>query len=207
MKSISAVLAFFLFTGLLGALPQEAKNASPIGVGEVVPSVTVQTIDGESRNLASLTAGQPSVLIFYRGSWCPYCNRHLAALAGVENDLEKLGYRILAISPDMPAGLREAATKNALGYTLLSDSSANAIKAFGLAFKVDPKTRKMYAKHGIDLQKASGNDHYILPVPAVYLVDKDGRIQFQYSNPDYSIRLSAKDLMKAASDLTGVGPN
>ncbi|HKJ90474.1 MAG TPA: peroxiredoxin-like family protein [Oceanipulchritudo sp.] len=200
MKPIPAILTLLLSASILGALPQEAKKVSPIGVGESIPPVTVQTIDGESRNLASLSAGKPCVLIFYRGSWCPYCNRHLSALAGIEDDLEDLGYRILAVSPDRPAGLKEAVAENKLGYTLLSDSSAEAIKAFGLAFEVDEKTRKMYARHGIDLNKASGEEHYMLPVPAVYLVDKEGRIQFHYSNPDHSVRLSAKDLIKAARD-------
>lgn len=200
MKPIPAILTLLLSASILGALPREAKNATPIGIGESIPSVTVQTVDGESRNLASLIAGQASVLIFYRGSWCPYCNRHLSALAGIEDDLEELGYRILAVSPDRPAGLKEAAADNMLGYTLLSDSSAEAVQAFGLAFEVDEKTRKMYAKHGIDLNKASGEAHYILPVPAVYLIDKEGRIQFNYSNPDHSVRLSANDLMKAARE-------
>ncbi|MFO7725848.1 MAG: peroxiredoxin-like family protein [Oceanipulchritudo sp.] len=198
MKPIPAILTCLLSASMLGALPREAKNVSPLGLGETIPSVTVQTVGGESRNLASLTAGQPSVLVFYRGSWCPYCNRHLSALAGIEDDLADLGYRILAVSPDRPAGLKEAATENKLGYTLLSDSSAEAAKAFGLAFEVDEKTRTIYANHGIDLNKASGQDHYILPVPAVYLVDKEGRVQFHYSNPDHSVRLSPKDLMKAA---------
>ena len=73
-------------------------------------------------------------MIVYRGGWCPYCNLHLAALRKVEQPLKEMGFQIIAISPDKPEELMKTDEKHTLGYTLLSDSSATAIKALGLLF-------------------------------------------------------------------------
>ena len=71
-------------------------------------------------------------------------------------------------------------------------------KAFGLAYKVDKATMKELQGFGIDLFKASGQDHGLLPVPAAYIVGVDGVIKFQYVNPDYKIRVDPELLLDAA---------
>jgi peroxiredoxin len=188
-----------LFTSLaFAAVPDNAEDTVPLETGNPVPQVNVRTIEGKTVDLSTLTSDKPSILIFYRGSWCPYCNKHLASLVDVEDDLKALGYQLLAISPDKPEGLKEAAESNNLGYTLLSDSSADAAEAFGLAFKVGLPTRTLYKGYGIDLEKASGETHHILPVPAVYLTDAKGIIHYKYTNPDYKLRLSPEELLEAA---------
>ena len=197
-KPISSSLLIILSTLAWADVPNRAEDTVPLETGNPVPSVELQTIDGAPVNLANLAGKMPSVIVFYRGSWCPYCNKHLAALADVQEDLNNLGYQLLAISPDKPQFLKEAIEENDLSYTLLSDSSAHAAKAFGLAFKVGPATRTLYKGYGIDLVQASGQDHHILPVPAVYLIDAGGTIQFKYTNPDYKVRLSGEALLKAA---------
>jgi peroxiredoxin len=184
-------------------VPDKAEDTQPLETGNRIPSVELQTVDGETVNLAAQVFRKPSIIVFYRGSWCPYCNEHLASLVDIEDDLTSLGYQVLAISPDKPENLKEAIEKNDLNYMLLSDSSAEAAQAFGLAFKVGAATRLLYKGYGIDLEEASGEDHHILPVPAVYLVDKNGILQFRYTNPDYKVRLSADDLLEAAKAHAG----
>jgi hypothetical protein len=73
-----------------------------------------------------------------------------------------------------------------------------AAKAFGLAFRVDDELYERYKGFNIDLENASGETHHLLPVPAVLIIGKDGRIRFQYVNPDYKIRLDAQVLLAAA---------
>jgi peroxiredoxin len=90
-----------------------------------------------------------------------------------------------------------------LTYTVLSDSTTEAAQAFGLAFQVDAETFKKFKGYGIDLEDASGEDHHILPVPAVFLVGTDGVILFDYINPDYRVRIDPETLLEAARDNAG----
>lgn len=180
-------------------LAPSPKDIVPLTVGATVPTAMVTTLDGAPADLAALVREKPTVLIFYRGSWCPYCNTHLAALAELEPQLLALGFQILAVSPDGAAGLKKATEKNHLGYRLLSDTAGNAARAFGVAFRVDEKTVKTYTGYGIALAPIPGEtDAFWLPVPAVFIVGRDGAIQFAHTDPNYKARLSATDLLAAA---------
>lgn len=175
-----------------------AEQVRPLGVGDVVPAVEVRTVGGEAVDLRSVVDRQRAVLVFYRGGWCPYCNTQLAGLRTAEGELAGLGYRLVAISPDKPEKLSESIAEQDLHYTLLSDSTAAAIKAFGLAFRVDDDTLARYRGFGIDLDEAAGAGHHLLPVPAVYVVGEGGKIEFAYWNPDYRQRLEPDKLVAAA---------
>jgi len=170
-------------------------------VGQSIPNVNLITPDSTAFNLNFACAKQPTILTFYRGGCCPYCNRHLEALQAIEPDLLKLGYQIIAISPDRPEVMREHADEKGFHYLLLSDSDMTAAKAFGLAFRVDEATLTKYTtKLNIDIEADSGYDHHLLPVPAVFIVGKDGIIKYSYVNPNYKIRIEPDVLLKAAED-------
>src|SRR5579859_241096 len=114
------------------------------------------------------------------------------------SQFSELGFQIIAISPDQPSKHHETIEKQNIRFTLLSDSSMTASKAFGIAYRVDEATLKALAEHGIDLQAASGQAHHLLPVPAVFVVPSNGIIQFEYINPDYSVRAHPELLSVAA---------
>jgi len=182
------------------AVPTDAKEVNPVEAGATAPNVALTKADGSQVHLHDLVADDPAVLVFYRGGWCPYCNRHLAALGQIEDDLRELGYRIHAVSMDKPEKVAEAAAEAEFNYALYSDATAQAAKAFGLAFKVSTATNLKLRAFGINLEEASGEDHRILPVPAVFLIGRGGRIDFRYYNPDYKERLSGEALLEAARE-------
>lgn len=200
LRSFISVLAFSILPlGLRAGLASSAAEAMPLPIGSPVPAVTLQAIDGSAFDLAAAVAQKPTVLVFYRGGWCPYCNKHLAALAEIEPQLLELGYQILAVSPDDAQGLQTAADKNHLNYRLLSDSAMQASAAFGVAFRVDEKTVAAYRGYGIELKAVPGAaDARWLPVPAVFVLGRDGVIKFVHSDPDYKVRLSAAAVLAAA---------
>lgn len=175
-----------------------AEDTRPLGVGDRVPDAELTSPDGATMRFRKIASASPTVLIFYRGGWCPYCNRHLAEVGSVEGDLRQMGYQIVAVSPDSPASLKESLSKQELGYRLYSDSDMVLARGFGLAFHVDDATIEKYKGYGIDLDKATGRPHHDLPVPAVFIVDKTGVIRFAHTNPDYKVRLSAADVLNAA---------
>ena len=194
------VLALALAACLLGAAEPppavvDAAQAVPIAVGATMPAATVKDVEGTAVDLATVWAEKPAVLVFYRGSWCPFCVRHLAALGGITKNLEDLGWTLVAISPDQPAKL---APPEPDGIRRLSDQDALLMRGLGLAFTVDEDTRVKYKGYGIDLEEASGRSHFILPVPAVILVDRGGVVRFIHADADYRQRLDPAKVLEAA---------
>jgi len=177
---------------------KSAEDVCPLKAGQKVPDPVLWSIDDKEESLSEILNGKPTVLVFYRGGWCPYCNMQLSELRKIEKQIIDMGYQLIAISMDTPENLKASLDKDKLNYELYSDSKANAVIAFGLAFRVDDKTIEKYKSFGLDLEKASGEKHHILPVPSVYIVGKDGVIKFEYSNPDYKVRLKSELLLDAA---------
>jgi peroxiredoxin len=203
MKSVLlALLLSMLSVGAHAEFAMSAEQVRPLLIGAAAPAAVALTdVDGKATSLAAVTKGRASVLVFYRGGWCPYCNLQLADLRNLVKPLKEKNVALIAISPDQASELFKSVKKNSLDYVLLSDASATLIEAFGIGFKVDDMTKKKYAEYGIDLAKASGQDHSVLPAPSVFIVDAAGKVQFSYVNPDYSVRLSSKVVLAALDDL------
>ena len=201
MHMIKTILfsLFVLFIGLeMQAQDNTAEEICPILIGTELPDAKVTDIDGNSVQVSDLVKDKPTMMIVYRGSWCPYCNRHFGKLQEIEEELMEMGFQIMALSPDKPENLNKTIKKNDLTYTLVSDSKMNLIDALGLSFKVDDKTLKKYKLYGINLEKASGESHNRLPVPAILIVNAEGIVTFTYVNPDYSVRADAGLVLAAA---------
>jgi peroxiredoxin len=174
------------------------EKATSLPVGAAIPDVTVQDAEGNDVSLRALAAKQKTALIFYRGGWCPFCNKHLKDVQDMKEEIEAAGYQIAAISPDTPDKVREAVDKGAVDYLLLSDGDMEAARAFRVAFIVDEKTRARYKQMlNFDFADAQGNVHNSLPVPAFFLIDTDGKVTFEFHDPDYKVRLSQDEIRKA----------
>lgn len=184
-----------LFAQAQAQLPENPQDIAPLLVGEAMPEMQLTGADGQSYATGQLLAQKPTVLIFYRGGWCPYCNRHLSAVGMLEEQLLELGYQVVAVSPDAPEKLKGSQEKQGLNYTLLSDANGSFTQAAGLAFQAPEKYRKMLAEH-------SGNKNTgFLPVPALFILDKEGKILFEHVNPDYSVRIDDAVLLAVAKAL------
>jgi peroxiredoxin len=185
-----------------GAVPLRAEDVRPVGEGMPAPTAVLRNASGAPLDLAVTYAQAPTLLIFYRGGWCPFCSAHLGEIASREDELRHLGVQILGVSPDRPEKLRESIEDRTLGYQLLSDSDMRLTSAFGLAFRVADDEVARYAGAGFDLEEASGHDHHLLPVPAVYLIDTQGRVRFAHWDPDYRQRIAFEELLAEVRELT-----
>ncbi|MEW5850785.1 MAG: peroxiredoxin-like family protein [Myxococcota bacterium] len=181
--------------------PASAEDTCPLKVGSVIPALTLTAADGKPFDFKAEVAKQPTLFVFYRGGWCPFCNAQLSKLTEIEPELKKLGVQVVAVSPDQTTFLRESTQKHTLSYRLVSDHMGEAIKAFGLAYRVDDATVAKLKSYKMDIEAASGQRHRLLPVPAAYLVGTDGVVRFAYANPDYKVRADPDLLLVAARKL------
>ena len=175
-----------------------ARDVQPLLAGMQAPVFTVRDVNNDIFRYEPAKQARPVVLTFFRGGWCPYCNLHLSELRLAEEKLKDMGFDIWFISIDKPELLLESLDDPSIGYTIYSDSSLSATRAFGLAFRVDDELNEKYLSYDIDLERASGEDHHVLPAPATYIIGADGVINFAYINPDYKVRLHPDVLLVAA---------
>lgn len=200
MAVISALVTAVSCSAPQTDIPDNPKNVSPLLIGSEVPDITLSDPQGEMISLSGI-AGQNTLVVFYRGGWCPFCSAELSALAEIEEELYKNGITIVGISPDSPEYLKDSLNDLDTGFTLLSDSDMVASKAFGIAFKESEETVAKLKENGMDLEERSGKDHHLLPVPSVFLINDEGRIEFQYVNPNYKKRIDHKILVAAADAM------
>ena len=195
---MSAGLALGLaLTAAAAPSPGDPAKVKPLAVGADAPAFTVREADGKPFKFVPGKLSKPTMLIFYRGGWCPYCNAHLKDLRTAVPQVTALGLDVLFLSTDRPEILRSS-LKEPVEYHLLSDNEVNAARAFGIAFRMDDVTYAKYKSYGLDLEETQGAKHHELPVPAVFIVDGKGKIRFAHTNADYTQRLPAADVVKAA---------
>jgi peroxiredoxin len=180
--------------GTVGRIAASDQDVTPLETGARVPPLVLKTSEGKSFDLNAALARKPTILIFYRGGWCPFCMRQLSGIQGVLDLLDEAGWQVLAISPDKPEQLARTAESDQLTFPLLSDSDAAAIKAFGLAFQASASQFKT-------LEDYSGATHHAIPIPAVYLVGTDGTVKFVHHDPDYKVRMNPSEVLDKARSL------
>ena len=190
-----ALFAIGLSVHAQNDLPKLATEIAPLLIGEKIPNFNLKSVENKSVNLTELISKKRTVLVFYRGGWCPYCNAHLAALGEAEKQLLDLGYQIIAISPDAPKSLKVTDDKEKLNYLLLSDSTGELSKAVGIAYQA-PENYKSTITKG-----SEGVNSSFLPVPAVFILNVNGEIEFEYITPNFKNRISNDLLIAVAKSL------
>ena len=197
MKKIIVSISIFLiaFTTSFAQVADKAENVTPLKVGDKVPATEITSLDNTKTSLQEIAKSKPTVVLFYRGGWCPYCNKHLAAVGESKDKILALGYQIIGISPDSPEELKKSVAKNELSYDLYSDADGSLMTAMGIAFKAPGKYSNMLSKYSGD------QNSELLPVPSLFLVGENGNIIYEYVNADYKTRLSPEELIKKLESI------
>ena len=186
-----------MMEGATADLKATGIETQALQVGDQAPDITLPDATGRLVRLADLWKENVTVLIFYRGGWCPYCNLELRAWQKQLDALTQLGGKLIAISPQTPDNSLSTAEKNELAYPVLSDSALTAAHGFGIAFEMPQPLIDLYSKVGNDLPVLNGNGRWALPLPATYVVGRDGVIQFAHIESDYRMRAEPTDVLHA----------
>lgn len=183
----------------LGALKTAKRK------GQTAPEFELPASSGELIRLSTLLSKGPAIIAFYRGQWCPFCNRELHDLQKHKVEFAKRAATLVAISPQTPTNSELTAVKDKLDFLVLSDLSNKVARDFGLVYKVDRHLNRLYKTFGIDLKKYNGNDSGELPIPATYVVNQKGEIVYAHVNSDIKKRAPAEEIVEVLDRQKMIG--
>jgi peroxiredoxin len=161
---------------------------SAVKVGSTAPNFTLPDLEGGNWELAKALRSGPVVLKFYRGSWCPYCNIELRAYQSRLSEFRKRQGTFVAVSPEKPDLGQAFVTKEQIEFPVLSDFKNVVARQFGLEFTVDEALRNLMKEFGNNLTEKNGEESWILPVPGTFVISSDGRIEYGFAEPDFTVR-------------------
>jgi len=175
-------------------LGQDTIKATPKGLetGSIAPYFSGYDHNQNPVALSHLTSKGKVVLFFYRGYWCGICNAYLANFQDSLSLITDLGANVIAVAPETADFQERTIVKNNLSITVMSDSAQTIMRQYDVAYDVNENYQK---NMGINLQKVNGKA--VLPVPATYIIDKQGRIIKKFFNPDFTNRASVAEIVKA----------
>ena len=162
---------------------------------------TLPNARGEQVSSEELRRQGPVVLSFYRGGWCPYCSMELKALQSVNAEIEAIGARLVAISPQLPDESLSTAEKNDLEFEVLSDVNSEVADQYGLTFSLDEDLRPIYKNWGADVAAVNDDPDCKLPLPATYVISQDGKIVHSFVEEDYTERLEPDEILDSLRNL------
>lgn len=165
-------------------------------VGSQVPNVFFRDENLKSVYLTDLLKEHHLVLSFFRGTWCPYCNLELISLAKINNEIEKRGARLVAVSPELHRYSEDTLKKNKIDFPVFTDLNNKAADEFGLVFNLSPEYREIYQTLNIHLNILNSENNWTLPMPATFIISKDGVITSTYVNADYTQRMEPNDILE-----------
>lgn len=170
-------------------------------VGAQFPDVALPTAEGELARLADWWRQGPLVVTFFRGEWCPYCRLMLAALEEALPAIEALGATLVAVTPETGGRALAAKRRHGNRYEMLSDVDCGLGLDCGVVFQAPAVYRDMLLGFGNDLAERHGNNAWFLPVPATFVLDREGIVRWRFAEVDFTRRAEPADILAALRAL------
>jgi peroxiredoxin len=165
-------------------------------VGDEAPNVPLTTSENKKVTLKDFYEKQPVVVIFYRGYWCPICNKYLTEFAEKATRIEDAGAKIIAISSESYENTTKTIAKNKIDFTVISDLDGSIMEAFDVKFDVTKEYQGMIQdKLGASISETNANKEGVLPVPATFIIDTNGKIIYKQFDPDYKNRATIEEIL------------
>ena len=191
MKRLIMSICFFLAVYTVSA--QEAPEG--LFMASKAPDFKAKDQNGNEIHLKDLLKKGKVVLVFYRGQWCPYCNKELSKLQDSLQFIIDKGATLIAVSPEKPEMVAMTVEKTKATYSILYDKELKIMKAYDVEYELQENTVTRYRNAGLDIEKMNGDNGKYLPVPAVYIIDKESTVTYRFFEPDYKKRPNVKDIL------------
>ena len=180
---------------MIARLADNGVGLSAPELGQAIPEFVLPDETGRLVTLPQLLASGPLVISFNRGHWCPYCRLNIDALARAHPEIAALGAQIVAISPET---VQWSAALNAFAnapFAILSDVDGGYALEVNLLFWIGDEKREALAAIGNDLARFQGNETWMLPIPATFIVDREGLVRARHVDPDYRRRMEIDEML------------
>ena len=191
--------ANILFGGQIGPANQALRvRTNAIGVGDKAPDFSLPMAGGGAWSLAEHLAQNrysSLVMVFYRGTWCGYCNIYLRGLLGSRSLLSDANAALIAVSPEAAPVSSDNATTAGSTFPVLIDQGGKIAEQFGLTFEMDDAAKKILKGSSIDLEKRNADGRWILPVPGTFVIDRSGHIAYAHVDADYRNRPEPQEIV------------
>ena len=188
------VLAFFCLIAL--SLKAQEKPEG-LFINSKAPDFTAKDQQGNPVRLKEILKNGPVVLVFYRGYWCPYCNKYLRKLEDSLQLIKEKGAQLIAVTPERPENIAKTVEKTKAGYTIVFDENMKIMKGYEVAYEVDEKTIARYKRADIDLGAVNGQKNAVfLPIPAIYIISREGTVVYRFFDTDYKKRATVKEILE-----------
>jgi peroxiredoxin len=177
-------------------LKERHLSVGILPVGSKIPEFQLQDHDGKSVSSSDLLAEGPLVLCFIRGRWCPFCVAQMEAMNLVLPEIEQAGATLAAISPQTVQQSFFMRDQHKLRFPLLSDAGNKVEWQFGLPYRVPDEQKAIYQRAFVNLPFVNGDDSWELPIPATYIIDRDGTVLYASANEDYTERPEPVEIVR-----------
>ena len=169
---------------------ESGLESRAIQPGEAIRDFELPDATGAMVKSLELRTRGPLLIVFYRGGWCPFCNLTIQAFQERYSEIANRGVTLVAISPQTPDHSLMLQEKHSLRFPVLSDSGNKVAQQFGIVFELDRDLRVVQEQFGVDISSFNGDHSFQLPVPAVFLVSKDGKVLDSFVEVNYMKRLA-----------------
>lgn len=188
---------FEVFGQSIEELKTKNIEENSIQIGELMPEFSLINAYGKKISSTDILKKGKIILAFYRGSWCPYCNLELKFLQDNISKIKGKKSVLVAISPQSPDYSLTMVEKNNLEFEMLTDHNNDFAKKLGIVFQLQDFVLPYYQNLGIDLSVFNKNNENTLPVPAVFVVDENGKVVYKFLDVNYMNRINVEELIQA----------
>ena len=177
-------------------LQKKKIEEKSIKLGEIMPEFLLPNVKNEIINSNEILKNGKMIIAFYRGSWCPYCNLELKMLQDHLTKIKDKKATVVAISPQSPDNSLTVVEKHNLTFEVLTDTDNLFAKQLGISFELQDFVLPYYQALGIDLMHFNKNNDNSLPVPAVFVIDQNGKIIYKFVDANYMNRIDIDELLQ-----------
>jgi peroxiredoxin len=179
-----------------GIEKSSGSSLVPLEIGSKAPEFSGKDQFGNHIALSEIVQDGPVLVIFYRGYWCGICKRSLEEFQSEFSSLSSAGVQIVAVAPEVESNVSKTVNQNNLEFSVISDSDNSIMKKYNVAFDVTQAYQdKVIKYYQTTLQEINGQNNAVLPIPATYLIDTNGKIKYVHFDIDYSKRATVKDIL------------
>jgi peroxiredoxin len=184
----------------VAVLKAQRVAANALRVGAKCPSFELPDHNGKLVSSAELLAKGRLALLFIRGRWCPFCVGQMEAMSFIGAEIEAAGGSLVAVSPQTEKQAFFMRDQHKLRFPLLVDAHNQLARQFGLVYRVSEEQQALYSSTFVNLPFVNGDSSWELPIPATFVIDRDGAIVFASANEDYMERPEPLEILSLFRD-------